>query len=154
MADCRSCPAGSDETFGPLEASIYERHVRENASAILSGVGHGLRRIRVVDKSDLADRLDDALDEGRITQDERDSAALADVVATALDRESGKTVYVVAEASMTLRTADVARARSKASTVARALGIEALPVVVYQTGSADVDTDEVEVVSYRPRMAR
>ena len=50
-----------------------------------------------MDKSDLVDRLDDALDEGRITQEERDSAALADVVATAVDCETGETVYVVGE---------------------------------------------------------
>lgn len=153
MADCRSCPAGSDETFGPLEAGDYEQWVRAYASAILSRVGPGLRRIRVVDKSDLVDRLDTALDEGRITEEERDSVALSDVVATAVDRETGETVCVVVEASMTLHDDDIARARSRAATIARAFGLVAIPVVVCQTADRGVDTDEVAIVSYRPKAA-
>ena len=142
-----------DGRFANFEGNDYERFVRENASSVLSRVGHGLRRIRVVDKSDLADRLDDALDEGRITQDERDSAARADVVATAVDRETGETVYVVAEASVTLHDDDVVRARSRSAIVARAFGLDAIPVAVCQTAGRGIDTDEVEIVSYRRRVA-
>ena len=142
-----------DGRFSNFECSDYERRVTANAPAILSRVGPGLRRIRVVDKGDLVDRLDTALDEGRITEEERDSVALSDVVATAVDRETGETVCVVVEASMTLHGDDVVRARSRASIVARAFGLDALAVVVCQTAGGDVDTDEIVIVSYRPKAA-
>ena len=69
--------------FGNLDGRDYERTAREQAASFLSSVPGRLRRIRVVDTSDLADRLDDAVDDGRIVSPERDDALGADLVCTA-----------------------------------------------------------------------
>ena len=140
--------------FGNLDGRDYERTAREQAASFLSSVPGRLRRIRVVDTSDLADRLDDAVDDGRIDNDERDDALGADLVCTARRPGSEETVWVVAEVSITLDSGDVARAARRSETIRRAFGVEVIAVGVCATLPAELDTDGVFVVRHQvPRAA-
>ena len=140
--------------FGNLDGRDYERTAREQAASFLSSVPGRLRRIRVVDTSDLADRLDDAVDDGRIDNDERDDALGADLVCTARRPGSEETVWVVAEVSITLDSGDVARAARRSETIRRAFGVEVIAVGVCATLPDELDTDGVFVVRHQvPRAA-
>ena len=140
--------------FGNLDGRDYERTAREQAASFLSSVPGRLRRIRVVDTSDLADRLDDAVDDGRIDNDERDDALGADLVCTARRPGSEETVWVVAEVSITLDSGEVARAARRSETIRRAFGVEAIAVGVCATLPDELDTDGVFVVRHQvPRAA-
>ncbi|MDR7564805.1 MAG: hypothetical protein QN185_03780, partial [Armatimonadota bacterium] len=66
---------------GALKGENLERRYRERAASYFQRV---LRRIRVVDHQQLGLLLDDALDQGRITPDDRAQVLEADVVLAGL----------------------------------------------------------------------
>src|SRR5579884_84893 len=111
---------------GMLEGSLFEMKFAERSPAYLSRFA---RRLRRIDASRLADMLDDAADEGRITSAERDDVLLADVVLSGRRREDDAEAYYVVEVSAGVRPDDVARARRRADVMAK-LGRPATPIVV------------------------
>jgi chromosome segregation ATPase len=111
-----------------LKGSDFERKVRENAPAYL---GKLIRKCRVLDKAIIADQLDEALDAGRITEEEREEALSVDLVAEGYLRvEPQKKVLVVAEVSVKADKVDVERAHKRSKVVERAFGIPTIPAVI------------------------
>ena len=136
---------------GTLKGSDYERMCREYAPAILGRVSGGMRNLRIVRREELADTLDDAVDSGRITQKERDGVLQADIVLRAKSKDTGEDTYLVVEASVSLASNDLSRAKDRAASLGAALSMRSLPVVVTANPSPDaqLDTTGAEVVIYQ-----
>ena len=133
---------------GTLKGSDYERRCRERAPSILGLTYGGLRRLRSIRREDLADVLDDALDEGKITQKERDDALNADIAIKALSKQTGNNVYLAVEVSVTADRHDVERALQRAATLEKIFGDQGIGVVIARTIPTDLDTSGVEVAIY------
>lgn len=140
--------ASVDADLGGLKGDAYERRVRERAPAILSRIAGGLRRLRVLSTSELADQLDEAVDAGRITESGREEVLRADAVARSISRVSGQPVHVIVEASVTLGGEDVRRSLLRRDLTAQAFGGEAVAVVVSSQVPDDISTHDVEVVRF------
>jgi len=84
--------------------------------------------LRIVESTALADLLDDAIDDGRLTWDERTSIMRADLVMSGRRRDSGQDVYLLTEISAGIRSYDVERAADRAELLEK-LGRPVLPVV-------------------------
>jgi septal ring factor EnvC (AmiA/AmiB activator) len=111
-----------------LKGSDFERKVRENAPAYL---GKLIKKCKVLDKAIIADQLDEALDAGRITEEERDEALSVDLVAEGYLRlEPQKKVLVVAEVSVKADKVDVERAHKRSKIVEKAFGMPTIPAVI------------------------
>jgi archaellum component FlaC len=111
-----------------LKGSDFERKVRENAPAYL---GKLIRKCKVLDKAIIADQLDEALDAGRITEEEREEALSVDLVAEGYLRvEPQKKVLVVAEVSVKSDKVDVERAHKRSKLVEKAFGMLTIPAVI------------------------
>ncbi|MDR7568157.1 MAG: hypothetical protein QN143_07275 [Armatimonadota bacterium] len=125
------------QTTGALKGENLERRYRERAASYFQRI---LRRIRVLDHQQLGLLLDDALDQGRITPDERAQVLEADVVVTGL--ADGREVYLLAEVSGTVTAHDVRRARARAEILEKATGSPVLPAVAGEQLSDDDKTQE------------
>ena len=110
-----------------LKGDNFERKVREKAPAYF---GRILRRIRLVDHQNLADMLDDALDEGIITEEERMELLWADGVIKGKTRDRKEDVWVVFEVSYVVNGKDVRRALKRAIILKKVVGKPVLPIVV------------------------
>lgn len=110
---------------GRMAGSLFEMRFAERAPAYM---GHLARRLRPIVRSRLADLLEDAVDAGQLTREERDDALSADLVLSGRRREDGAEAYFVVEASIGVGTSDVGRAKSRAAVLAK-LGRPAVPVV-------------------------
>ncbi len=119
-----------------MDGEVFEMKFAERAPAYLSRFA---RRLRRIDASRLADMLDDAADEGRITAAERDDVLLADVVLSGRRREDDAEAYYVVEVSAGVRPDDVARAKRRADVMAK-LGRPATPIVVGERISSQAAT--------------
>lgn len=126
-----------DAAIGDLLEFRYERR----AGAYFSQLA---KKIKVVDRSALADLLDDAVDEGRIAEGDRNDVLHADLVLTGQRREDRVDVYLVAEVSVGIGVDDVRRADDRASVMAR-LGRPAIAVVAGQR----IDPEPAELARAR-----
>lgn len=86
------------------------------------------RRLRVIDHSRLANRLDDALDADRLTRAERDELIDTDIVFEGKRWEDQADVYVVVEVSWGVGRDDIQRAWERSRILAK-LGRPVVPVV-------------------------
>ena len=125
------------QTVSALKGENLERRYRERAASYFQRI---LRRIRVLDHQQLGLLLDDALDQGRITPEERAQVLEADVVVTGL--VDGREVYLLAEVSGTVTAHDVRRARARAAILEKATGAPVLPAVAGEQLSDDHETQE------------
>ncbi len=111
-----------------LKGDNYERKVREKAPAYF---GKLIRRCRVIGIEKLNDVLEDALDGERITEEEKASALMADVVVEGnLKHAPERKVILVAEVSIKVDVKDVERASKRAEIIGRAFETEAIGVCV------------------------
>jgi uncharacterized coiled-coil protein SlyX len=110
---------------GPLHGDALELRYWRRAAAYFSRLA---RKLRVVDSSDLAEMLDEAVDAGHLTGAERDAILAADLVLSGQRREDRADAYFVVEISVGIGVADVTRAAERASLLAK-LGRPAVPVV-------------------------
>ncbi|HXG33634.1 MAG TPA: hypothetical protein VNJ11_09730 [Bryobacteraceae bacterium] len=101
-----------------------ERRYRERAASYFQRF---LRRIRVVDHEALALRLDDAVDAGTITADEKEEILLLDVVVQG--QRDQQDAYLAVEVSSTIDTDDVQRAVSRAALLRKVTGRPVIPAV-------------------------
>lgn len=132
------------QTVGALKGENLERRYRERAASYFQRI---LRRIRVLDHQQLGLLLDDAVDQGRITPDERAQVLEADVVVAGL--ADGREVYLLAEVSGTVTAHDVRRARERAAALEKATGRPVLPAVAGERLSEDVETQEQAAAVWR-----
>jgi hypothetical protein len=112
------------EELADLYGDCLETRYRNHAGAYLARL---VRRARVVADHELTTMLDDALDAGQITHNERDEMLAADLVVRGRHREDGREVYLVAEVSVGIGPDDVRRAVDRAGTFAKLH--DAIPVV-------------------------
>ncbi len=126
---------GLKRDVGKLIGHDLERTYRERAHAYFQEVLNG---IRVVDSQELSALLDEAVQAGRITVEERFDVMHADVVVSG--RREGEDVYLVAEVSVTVDAADVERARRRAQVLEKAVGRRTIAAVAGESLSGDPDT--------------
>ncbi|MBA2448911.1 MAG: hypothetical protein H0V51_12875 [Chloroflexi bacterium] len=108
-----------------LKGDVLELRYRARAGAYFSRLA---RRLRVVDSSALADLLDDAVEQQRLTDADRNAVLLADLVLTGQRRDDRAPIYLLAEVSVGIGLDDVTRAADRATILAR-LGQPVVPVV-------------------------
>lgn len=103
-----------------------ERRFRDNAAGHF---GHLLRRIRVIDKSALADQIDDAIDTGLLTESDRRALMALDVVVRGLDRNTREECRLAVEVSSGIGERDIMRAADRAELLAKLTGLPTRAVV-------------------------
>ena len=103
-----------------------ERRFRDNAAGHF---GHLLRRIRVIDKSALADQIDDAIDSGLLTESDRRALMALDVVVRGLDRNTREECRLAVEVSSGIGERDIMRAADRAELLAKLTGLPTRAVV-------------------------
>jgi outer membrane murein-binding lipoprotein Lpp len=113
-----------EDRLGRLQGSDLERQYRERAAGFFQRL---LTRIRLVDHQDLAHRLDDAVEAGTLSPDDKAEILLADVVVRG--RREDQDTYVLAEVSIVVDAEDVRRAATRARLLQRALSTAVLPAV-------------------------
>ncbi len=116
---------GLADQVGELRGEAVERRYRERAHAYF---GRIVRRLRVLPPQELADLLDDAVDAGRLSLEERDALLWADVIAEGRS-PTGERLALVVEASATVSQRDVTRAVARAASFAKVIGVPVWPVV-------------------------
>ncbi|MGC8783910.1 MAG: coiled-coil domain-containing protein [Armatimonadota bacterium] len=90
--------------------------------------GRLVRRTRTVAYDDLCHILDEALEQGILTEEERDDLIQTDVVVRGRRRTDGEDVYLIVEVSWGIGPHDVERAARRARTFTK-LGWQTMPVV-------------------------
>jgi cell division protein FtsB len=129
-----------------LKGDNFERKVREKAPAYF---GRLIKRCRTMSLEDLADYLEEAVEKGIITEEEKNSALNIDVVVTGfLKTDKDKRVVLAGEVSVKVDRIDVERAYERASVIGKALGLPAIAVVIgeEETEGALTRADELGVV--------
>jgi hypothetical protein len=120
---------------GDLKGDNLERRYREKAPAYF---GRLVRRMRVLSAEELAGLLEDAVDQGQLTEVEKDEAILTDMVVRGRYQGSGAEVYLVVEVSWGVGVHEVERAVQRAAVLGK-LGIPALPVVAGKAVTAQAE---------------
>jgi hypothetical protein len=137
---------GIDQTFDSIDNSLkqlgedfYELKIRKRAIGIF---GRYVKRGRDV-TNEIGEKLDEAEDNGLISEDEGDRVLAADLLwggklkaTKACPEERGKNVVLVVELSWWAEQNDVDRAENRAA-ILRRIGVTALPVVGGNNGWAD-----------------
>lgn len=119
--------ARMDTRTARFDGYLLERRFRERVHAYL---GRFLRRVHVLSNDELARLVEDALDDGRLTDSERASLFEADIIARGRRPDDGKDVFVVGEVSVGVGVDDVKRASQRASALRKLRLTEpTLPVV-------------------------
>ena len=113
-----------------LLGDALERRFRERAPSYFQRL---VRRLRVFSQERLANLLDDAAEEGRITEEEREALLRADLVAEG--KRAGEPVALLAEVSFKVDRYDVERAAERAKMLGKVMGVPVIPAV----GGAFVD---------------
>ncbi|MBI4493373.1 MAG: hypothetical protein HY690_11350, partial [Chloroflexi bacterium] len=96
-----------EDLRGRFQGAEVERQYQQHAPAYFGRFARGLR---IVDKSDLADLLDDA----GVSEEERLEVLVADLVLVGRRREDGRSIYLVVEISAGVGRSDVERADRRA----------------------------------------
>ncbi|MCB0062545.1 MAG: hypothetical protein KDE19_10540 [Caldilineaceae bacterium] len=119
-----------EDRVGRLDGRSFEQQVRDRLPIYLSRFA---LRLRPLNSTDLADLLENAVEEGRITETQMDDAKRIDAVARGRRRGDSATIYLVAEISVSVAEHDIARAIHRAAIISAAIDLDAVPVVVGET---------------------
>jgi hypothetical protein len=122
------------DRLGDIDGRVLELDFARRGPAYLGQIA---RRLRVIEPGSLADLLDDALDDGRLTWDERVAILLTDLVMSGRRRESGEDVYLLVEVSGRIESYDVERAVERAALLEK-VGRPVVPVVAGRRIEADI----------------
>ena len=123
--------------FGNIIGSDYERRAAQSARRLVR-LGLGIRRARVLlaktapERNEIPELLNEAAENGIVSDDEADDLLLADIILTG-EGAGGETAYAVCETSVTLYDHDVLRAKRRAGILQRASGLTVLPAVIGQS---------------------
>ena len=128
-----------------LKGDNFERKVRERAPSYF---GKLIRKCRLISSQELADILDDAMDNGIISESERDDALNADVVVTGFLKHDKKKVILVTEVSIKIDKTDVEKAFARAEVIGKVMNFPAIPVVIGKefTEGAKTRAEELKVI--------
>lgn len=111
--------------IGDLKGELLELRYRERAPAY---VGRLVRRAQVLSAAELVELLETAVEQGRLTEAEKDEVLLIDLVVRGKRKEDGVQVYLAVEVSWSVGPHDVERAAQRATPLGK-LGIPTAPVV-------------------------
>ncbi len=123
--------------LGNVIGSDYERRAAQSARR-LARLSLGIRRARVLmskttpDRDEMPELLNEAAEDGTVSDDEADDLLRADLVLLGQGPD-GSPAYAVCETAVTLYDHDVRRARRRASVLERAAGVTALAAVIGQS---------------------
>ena len=110
---------------GSLDGEVLELRYARRAPAYFSRLA---RRLRVLEPGAVADLLDAAIEQGRLTEDERAAVLEADLVLAGQRREDRAELYLLVEVSSGIGLQDTRRAVERAGMLAK-LGRPVVPVV-------------------------
>ncbi len=122
------------DRLGDIDGRVLEHDFSRRGPAYLGQIA---RRLRVIEPGPLADLLDDAFDDGRLTWDERVTILHTDLVMSGRRRDDGQDVYLLIEVSGRIEPYDVERAVERAALLGK-LGRPVIPVVAGRRIEADV----------------
>jgi hypothetical protein len=115
----------TEDRVGDMDGRLMELDFARKGPAYLSPIA---RRLRVIEFGPLADLLDEGVDDGRLTEADRDAIMRTDIVMSGRRRRDGQDVYLVVEISGGIGTHDVERAMERAALL-RKLGRPVVPIV-------------------------
>jgi outer membrane murein-binding lipoprotein Lpp len=113
--------------MGRLNGRTLQQLVRERLPIYLSRFA---LRVRSVDSAQIAELLEQAAEEERISEKEMEDAKLIDAVAHGRRRADRVDIYLAGEVSSAVNGYDLERARRRAAIIERAVQMPTLPVVL------------------------
>jgi hypothetical protein len=114
------------DQIGRLQGWQLEDRYRGRAAAYFSSI---LRRLHRLEDEEVATLVENAQDQGIITEVERRDALRIDVVVRGRRRNDDQPAYLAVEVSAVVDEHDVQRAQRRAEVLARASGVATMPVV-------------------------
>lgn len=120
----KTVPRLSDEV-GTLKGDVLELCYRVRG---IPSIGRILRRLHVLSADEVYELLDNAVDHGLLSSEERDQLAEADLIVSGRDHKTGTEVSVVMEVSWGVGLGDVRRAAYRAAVLAK-IGTPPVPAV-------------------------
>ena len=153
IAELKADVAELKADVAQLKGSDLEHRLHRRIRALTSGA-LDLRRPRVVQspvqetEEDFADRIEEALDSGRITEDQEARIEATDFIMHAQRRTDRAPVWVAVEASNRVHAGDVDRARATADALQVAFGADAVAVVAGY-GIAPLDAKRAKAARVR-----
>ncbi len=121
--------------IGDLKGEVLEARYQRLAPAY---VGRLVRRAHVLSAAELVELLENAVEQGTLTEEEKNDALLTDVVVRGRRKEDGAPVYLAIEVSWGVGPYDVERAAYRATLLSK-LGVPATPVVAGKSITPDAD---------------
>ena len=122
-------------TIGNIQGTIYEQKIGNNIASIVRQ--HlGIRSVRILkgyktsDEMTFHDLIDEAEDQGVISEQERIDAGNTDIVLQGQRHPDLSTMYVVLEVSITVAENDINRAAARAGILQKATGEATIPAVI------------------------
>ena len=154
VAGLKTDVAGLKTDVAQLKGSDLENRLHRKIRALTSRA-LGLKRPRVVQspvqapEEDFADRVEEALDGGRITDDQEGRIEATDFIMHALRRTDRAQVWVAVEASNKVNADDIQRARATADALRALFDADALAVVAgYSIDPRDAQRAKAACVRY------
>ncbi|MBX3013510.1 MAG: hypothetical protein KF832_18465 [Caldilineaceae bacterium] len=135
VAGLKTDVARLDNRMGRLDGRTLQQQVRERLPTYLSRLA---LRLRPLSNANLAELLEVAAEDGRISEEQMEDAKLIDAVARGRRRSDGATIYLALEISVVVDGYDLERATRRAATIAEATTTFTLPVVIGETVRSDV----------------
>ena len=136
------------QDVGKLKGESLERRVRDRSASYF---GRVLKRIRLIDNNKLADMLEDAVDQGIISEDEKMQVLRADGVLKGKRKEDGEEVWIVFEVSYVIDKHDIERARKRAAIFQKVVDKDVLPAVVgeeYVISKEQIEKQGIVAIRY------
>ena len=153
IAELKADVSGLKTDVAQLKGSDLEHRLRRRIRALTSRA-LDLRRPRVVQspvqetEEDFADSIEEALDSGRITEDQEARIEATDFIMHAQRRTDRAPVWVAVEASNRVHAGAVDRARATADALQVAFGADAVAVVAGY-GIAPLDAKRAKAARVR-----
>lgn len=125
-----------DGAVSKLLGADAERYVHSNIDHILRREDPELHRIYILRSisqtidPDLSDQIDDAADNGIVTQDEQQALRVVDLITRAQIKGSTDPIYHAIEVSVVVGENDVQRAIDRADILSRATSAKTVPAVI------------------------
>ena len=124
-------------TINMYEGYERERYNRKVAKIIYSLLGRlSLRRIKILRGYDIgtsqafADLVEDAEDEGLITEEQYNDIMRADLVCVGRNRDNGSDQYLAGEISISIGDSDITRVVQRAAIMSAIVGQTVQPAVI------------------------
>ena len=108
-----------DRQLSRLIGNEAEQRFRDHAPGYF---GRMMRRIRVTDRFELADLIDDAVDDGTLTEGDQRSLLALDLALRGIDRQTRQPMHLAVEVSSSIGERDIMRAADRAALLGKMTG--------------------------------